>query len=280
MTAVDLIAYFAHLSLDENMTEEEKSARRLTLDKETVRLKKKFDSLVLDLQRSIEKSQTIKDVMCILQFYYPKLEAELSDCKTIREVFNQASKYWSFFDYDIVKQLSEKLGTAADKQKLNHFRVDFKEYSKRRICECPVDAFGKEVRPGQNYVLKVDKSMERCTVDEIKTLRKKMNRVLGKKLVRLIHVNEDNGSVELTFRPFADDVFDISIKQQQDLRGIGVCNIRKGDQCIDLDVDPEEVGTSGELYHDCARGKVIVMVPICIYSVSEWADSQIMITHS
>ncbi len=218
------------------MTEEQMAAQRLTLDREAMRLKRFFDSLVLDLQRLIVKSQIIKieDVMSVLKSHDPRLEAELSDCKTIREVFKQAPKYWSFFDYDIVKLLSEKLGTVAEKKKFKQFHMDFKEYSKRRICECPVDAFGKEVRPGKNYVLKVDKSMERCTVDEIKILRKKMNRVLGKKLARLLHVNEDIGCVKLIFRPFVDDVFDISTEHQQNLRDLGILRVQYGDHCVDL----------------------------------------------
>ena len=53
-----------------------------------------------------------------------------------------------------------------------------------------------------------------------------MNKILGRKFLRLLSIEE--GCVRLVFRCLSDDVMNLSIDQQMELRKLGILNISYG----------------------------------------------------
>ena len=225
----NLAEYFPYLSKDDKMPEEKLAYYRLKLDDETNRIKRSFASLVSTLQDYISEAYNIDTVVNHLLFYEPKLRELLCDCKSVIDVFSKLSMVFSFFDHNLIKILTSKFGSQNCKGRLKKYRKKFQEYTKRRICECPSDAFSGAKKPDDlsaHYVLKLEKKMENYKLEELERLRHEMNIILRKKFLRLLFVDE--GCIQLTFRVVDHDPLDLAEEAQQDLRNLGIISICHG----------------------------------------------------
>ena len=159
LSSVELKAYFECLPAN-GRSESELSQLRLKLEDEAKSIKKSFANLVCSLQRHIHKTYKVVEYLKISKFFPSDFEESLSYCKDIYEMFGKLSSNFSFFNLDIIKVLTARFGSETNKKKLKKYRKKFRDYSKRRLCECPSDAFGdKEMSEENRYVLKIDKSM-------------------------------------------------------------------------------------------------------------------------
>ena len=137
MPPVDLVATFPYLC-DDKMSEREKNRNLMKLFKNTSALQSRFASLVFDLKISVQKSWQVEDVKYLLSSRQKRFEELLSSCTTVSDVFIKASPYWSFFNLDIIKLLTRKLGTESDKKKLERYTERYRIYAEKRlVCECP-----------------------------------------------------------------------------------------------------------------------------------------------
>ena len=226
----DLSPYFPHLSAEESkITEEEFSYLLFNLNRHTSKVKEAFAGIIFDLQKEIEKNSTLQTVITCLIAYDKSYESLLGSA-SLSEVFNRILKHSSFFDYKIFKLLIRKVGSTKTRIRLKKYEAMFKEYSKRRVVECPSDAFGDVEKSEKVYVLKTDKILESLTTAELTDLCHEMNAILNLNLLRLLKVEE--GCVQLTFRGLEDDKFNTTKDQQQALRNLGVLTITYGDQII------------------------------------------------
>lgn len=223
--------YFPYLSAD-NMSDEEISFFHLQLNEETKRIKKSFASLVFNLQKRIEETSKMDDIVNVLTFYDNAYEKLLHGCTGIAEVFRKISSVFSFFDYDLIKLLYRKFGSLSNKKDLKKYKQKFQDFSKRRICECPSDAFGDVPKSEKVYVIKTDKSIEDLTVVKLRQLQYEMNKVMGQRLLRLLHV--EKGCVSLIFRSFEDCKVNLSKSQLQALRKLGILSIGYGDLFVNI----------------------------------------------
>lgn len=243
---MELGPYFPYLSA-ESMSKEDLSFYCLQLNEETKKIKKHFASLVFNLQKRVEETSKVGDVINILTFYDNVYEKLLQGCTTITEVFRKISSVFSFFDYDLIKLLSRKFGSLGIKKDLKKYKKRFQDYSKRRVCECPSDAFGDVLKSEKVYVLKTDKSLEDFTVAQLQQLQYEMNKVLGQRLLRLLHV--EKGCVSLTFRTMEQHQMNLSKSQQQALRKLGVLNVTYGKQHVDISMalTPENISNAKDI---------------------------------
>ncbi len=228
---MDLVAAFPYLKNSE-MSEEELDHYRTKLYQETKAIKLKFDRLVFKLQQTVEKSLKVKDIARLLKSHEEHFEERLRDCATVSDVFENAAPIWSFYDYKIIKGLINQLGTDGNKKYLEKYEKRFLDYSKRRMCECPKDAFGVQKKSEKCFALKTDENMNSFTLKQLKDLQFKMNRILGRKFLRLLRIEE--GCVRLIFRSSSEDVMDLSPDQQRKLRRLGVLQISYGDRSMDM----------------------------------------------
>ena len=257
---VDLRPYFPYLP--ENKRKQSHYMQKLK-DK-TEKLKERFTSLVFELQKDIEKSTTlVKDVITLLNLN-PKLEELLKDCRNLTEVFRTISKYVSFFDYRLIRTLARKFGSATTIKRLKVYMQKFQEYSKSCVCECPSDAFGDVEDSEKVYAIKIDRSIQTLTVDELEKLEYEMNKILGHELLRLLKVEE--GCVKLLFRTFQYEDWTITEEQQQALRRHGVLSIKYGNKAVNIDnaAIPVE-GVQNEFSGKNANVMVIRLTEIIIF---------------
>lgn len=199
---------------------------------QTNKIKMNFASLVFDLQKNMEEDSNFDDVVNLLIFYDKSYETLLCGCTKLNQVFRKISKFSSFFDFELMKFLIDKLGSSTLKQKSADYIESFQVFSKRRVCECPRNDFSDDVEESDKvYVLKTDKIIEELTVEELKKLQYEMNKILGNKLKQVVRV--EDGCVTLMIRTFGDVSFDITKEQLQALRKFGVRCISFGDQYFD-----------------------------------------------
>ena len=237
-SAVPLTPSFPFL-LTDNMSETEIENWKQKLSNETEKIKSKFTHIMYCLQKSIEKSGKFNDLITFLSLHEKTFEEVLISCVTTSEAFIRIRRYCSFYDYSIMKLLTDKFGTDEDKKRFKKYLHMFQEYSKRRVCECPTSTFGAAEKEEKVLVLKTEnKKIDEVTVEEMKALQFQMNQILGRKDLRLLYVDE--GCIELTFR-VTDDVLDIARERQQELRSLGFTSISYGGHSLDLDV--EKTGT-------------------------------------
>ena len=230
LSAVDLTPCFPFLSADGKMSEAELSYYRQKLYSETEDIKRKFAGLVFDLQKSTEESYEFEDVLSVLLLYDPKFEGVLRGCETIAEAFIRASKFWSFYDYSIIKLLTSKLGNNTNKKELKKYKKSFQEYSRRQICQCPNNAFGDVEESEKELVLRNELNIKEVTIEELDKLQFKMNKMLKVTTMRLLHIDEGCACIKLTFRVLnVDGLQEITEEEKQALRDMGVIEITYGD---------------------------------------------------
>ena len=244
VSIANLEEYFPYLS-SKNMSEEEISYHRSKLDQQTERVKKSFASLVYCLQDHISTTYKVKDVASYLAFYDPQFKKiNLCDCKEIVELFFRLSDYFSFFNHEMIRILTHQFGSETCKKKFKKYRKKFQEYSKRCVCECPVDAFGDVGNKSSCYVIKCKEDMEKFTVKELEKLTYNLNEVLKQNFLRLVHV--DRGCIELTLKALTVSTLDLSEETQQELRNVGVLSIHYSAKYYDLqELHPHKISIPG-----------------------------------
>ena len=205
--------------------EEEVSFHLNRLADQTKEIKREFSSLLVHLKQDIESTAKLEDVVLLLTSNIKDkgFEEVMYNCKKLSEVFKHLSNFVSFFDFDLVKLLTHHFGSPAMKKKLKSYKIEFQNYLKRRVCECPKDAFGEAKESDKVYKIKTDKILETFTLEELDKLQHEIRKILGHKLLCLLKV--EDGCTELSFRVFNCDDFDISEDQKQALSNLGVHSI-------------------------------------------------------
>ena len=232
--AVGLTSYFQYLPVRER----ENPYHLQKLRDETDEMKRKFSNLVFDLLQDLKKSTTLNDVVTLLVLNcHHKFQKLLKDCTNLDEVFKAISKFISFFDYGPIKLLSSKFASNTLKKKLKKYKKKFQDYAKRRLCECPSDAFEKSESNEKVFVIKTESDITTITLEEVQKLEYEMNKILGHTFLHLLNVKE--GCLELVFRILEDIEFTISEDQKQALKRLGVISISYGEESIPT--SPEQI---------------------------------------
>ena len=233
-TAGDHTQYFPYLQESSALSKERLSMLKENLYRETNRLKFKFASLMLKVQKDLESKRLPEKEFNILVFYDKNYAGVFHECTDFSSIFRKLRDFVSFFDYDLLEQLINEFGSDAIKTELDKYKGDFQVFSKRRVIECPSNAFADHDSGSPEKVLVVvaDKNIEDLTLDELKKITCRINEIMGNKLVKVLRVK--GGSICITFQIFEDRNFVISEKQRQALQKEGVISITYGDHSCDI----------------------------------------------
>ena len=251
---VDLHPSFPYFVPDKRHENEEELSFHLNqLMDQTNDIKGVFSGLLVHLKQDIESTAKLDDVVLFLtnNIKDKGFEEVMYNCKNLSEVFRHLSNFVSFFDFYLVKLLTHHFGSPAMKKKLEKYKIRFQKYSKRRVCECPKDAFGEVEKADKIFKIKTDKILETFTLDDLDKLQHEIRKILGHKLIRLLKV--EDGCIELTFRVFNCDDFDISEDQKQALNDLGVLSVTCQNKVVIIQTDK-------------ASCKYIFHVLICYYA--------------
>ncbi len=186
-------------------------------------MKRRFQVLVTKLKKFISERCDLEEVVDVLLDY--DRNKFLSDCKTLNELFEKIREYYSFYDYAVIKVLTNSLGSGKNKKELKNYKQKFREFWVSRICEIPNDAFTNAAE-SEKFKVKIDRSMEEIAGADIETLKHEMRRILGHKLQFL---NAEEGCVQLIFRSY-EPVLCLNKEQQLELRKAGVLSLSYGEE--------------------------------------------------
>ncbi len=83
----------------------------------------------------------------------------LKKVSNLEKYFEKLRSYWSFFDYELLAYIIHSLCPSLKKE-LDDYTEEFKAYCHCRICEVPVDSYGRKLsreETAKNLHVKVDK---------------------------------------------------------------------------------------------------------------------------
>ena len=213
------------------------------LSKDTDDIKNKFIALEIRLRRALKSETTAEEIIRIISKKDDKFREIFKDYDTIDKLLDEAEQHWSFFDYNLTQLFIDCIFEEEHQLmvRLKSYITLFKEYARRRICECPSNVFEDEKKNGKVVVFKIEEcNFETMTVDELKKLCFQLNSAIGSYNLRLLKT--DPGCVQLTFRalPSADEMIQkLTREEEQALRNMGVLSITYGEQTLNL-VSPSE----------------------------------------
>ena len=164
------------------MTEDEISMKKVEFERDTKEIKLEFSRLLLRLQKSLEGSCKVNDVVNLLI----NLDDEdmLKRCKSIAEVFKRANRFWSFYETRAVKLLIDELGTDQDRLNYENYKKKFQAFCLKRVFLFPDGKSSHEV--GKKLAMETDRHIERLPEEQKKQLQYEMARVFkGKHPVKM-----------------------------------------------------------------------------------------------
>ena len=157
--------------------------KRIEFERETKQIKGEFSRLLLRLQKSLEESCKVDDVVNLLI----NLDDEdvLKRCKSIADVFKKAAKFCSFYETKVVKLLIEELGTDQDRDNYKNYKEKFQKFCLKRVFLFPDGKSSHEV--GNKLVMEMDRHIEKLPKEEKKQFQYEVSRNFeGKNPVRML----------------------------------------------------------------------------------------------
>ena len=168
---------------------------------------------------------------------------ELKAAKTISDIFPVLNDYFSFFNYQIIEHIINKLGTEDDKANLQKYKKDFNQYAKRRIFEC-LPEFGHVIDADHaDIFVKVDSQYKYWTVEQIQRFRHKLREMLCVSSQGILHLCRiDEGCWQLMFQVptfVQQEIFPLSREQEESLAAMGIIKFTCGEyqfkvKCLEL----------------------------------------------
>ena len=239
------------------------------LSDQTDKMKWAFSSLKKGLQHDLERSGIeVEEIVDILVGYDKHFKTVLSNCTRMSPLFREIGEYMSFFDYNILEYLIDEYGSDTIKKRLKKYEDEFEDFSKRRVIECPSNAFGESEKSEKVVKLISDKELDKLTVADLRKFKQRVYRILGYKLIKVVKV--EGGSVKITFRMFEIDKISITKEQRISLQREGVISITYGDQHIDLLTSCEGHTSyyqkTTSVYQEAGMNRVVYK---CIYDAME-----------
>ena len=194
---------------------------------DTVRIRSSFKDLVSQLRTALKKSGlTTAAVIQIFARKHPGFHEIFKDCDTIDKVFSEGEKYWSFFDYALIRLLiictCESLN-----DKLFDYIIDFQKFARCQICECPSNIFGEMEKNEKVLIFKMERRNSNMSIRELLLLCSDLNSEIRPFHLRLLKSDFIYNCVQLTFRTFpcTDRDKELIKKQHPALRKLGVLNV-------------------------------------------------------
>jgi len=158
---------------------------------------------------------------------------ELRNAGSIEDVLWVIRDYFSFFNYHLIEHIVDGLGTDQDRAELENYKKDFRQYSKRRIYECPPVYGPMSNADHADLVLKLDSAFEKFTVEELENFEYRLTKIFelsSQSVLRLCQV--EKGCFQLIFQVpsfVQQEIFPLSSDQESALVAENVITLTCGD---------------------------------------------------
>lgn len=156
-------------------------------------------------------------------------EKDLRSSKNIDESFIILRHHMSFFNYELLEHIvdSGSICSEQDRQQLDKYRTEFKEFCRRKVFEVPPDSFGSSTvskTKQRKFVVLITKHEAEPNLVYIDAARKKIASLLGL-MASTLHLHRiDKGSLILVFSVptfVAERLFPLYTRQINDLKAEG-----------------------------------------------------------
>ena len=157
---------------------------------------------------------------------------ELRKLDNTDSVMSVISGYCSFFNYRIVEEIINNLGTEQDKANLEKYKEEFSIYAQRHVFECPSEVGEFSEVGNANMFVTLDASYEAYTVSHLYAFTGNLERVLNIPAVSLRLCRIGQGSLKLIFQLpqyLQQATFPLSSEQEESLADLGVTELSCGD---------------------------------------------------
>ncbi len=206
-----------------------------------------FNKLVSQLCQSLEVRRIDKDALgsCLLGFntlkkvfgktndcVFRSQRKKLEKCSTVAGIWRIIADYFSFFDYEMVDQITDILGTAEDKEKMKLYKANFVEYAKRRVRPVTENISSDSREDTVTMIVKLDSTYDDCELNRLKLFKRNLCSILNLKESVLKLGKISKGCIELTFLLpsfITSDIFPLSTDQEHALYSQGVLQLQCGD---------------------------------------------------
>jgi hypothetical protein len=206
-------------------SEQQRLIGRLEGESQTIRLE--FATLVHSTETELKQRNITPQILVQkLSYYDIALSSEVGNARSIEHVFSVTNYYWSFFNYDLLEYIITTLELS--KGLLLQYIINFKEYCKRRLYECPSNVGGSYNESGRRIVLKIDDQMsvQRSTLHDLRRLQDQASKITGVNVMQLLKIEE--GCLHLVYRiphRSIEKINFLSPNQEQELKAIGILSI-------------------------------------------------------
>ena len=221
----------------------EKYAR---LHYESLEMGFKFQNLFSSTSSSLKQQnvtvEMLRDHVCCLGHMYATFEdsgqpqfrhtiPKLVDAKTVEDAMYAVHNYCSFFNYGLLENIVNGLGSEQDKLNMTKYKEDFTEYSSSHVLRCPSDHLSLSVGEMSNegdpiMVVTLDSSFDGYNLSSLYIFAENVRKILGIPTLKLCHIS--SGSLKLEFQlPYEiqHDVFPLSEKEKMGLYSLHVIQI-------------------------------------------------------
>ena len=218
----------------QKLSEDDQEDLIAKLDSDAKTIKRDFADLCNDLSKSLKKRRkSARELVNVISSIDKTLHEELDTKMDIDSIFVRLHKRVSFFNYDTVEYIIERLGRKSDKEKLKWY-ID--RFCKRRVFEVKPGAYesSRETPERKKFIVLAFKELEAdFTLESAKSVRRSIARLLKIRYSDLQLHRIDKGSIILVFslpNSIAQDVFPLSQKAVCEMKDAGfVICISKSD---------------------------------------------------
>ena len=223
--------------------EKEKLQQRLHLESNRImcRFQELFSATIISLkERRVTASEISNHLGCLgsLKPTYKDsdrgyLRCELQKAKTVDDIMGLVFQYSSFFNYHMLENVINNLGSEQDKRNLAIYLEHFSEYAKRKVFESPREVGTMNEEGYANMFVTLDESYENCTFISLKNFEMELKKILDIPTdVEIPLCRIEPGSIKLTLQiPHSERqrVFPLSDEQKTSLVKLGVLQLSCGD---------------------------------------------------
>ena len=157
---------------------------------------------------------------------------ELRKTESIDSAMSVISNYCSFFNYHIVEEIINNLGTEQDKTNLKNYKDEFSTYAQRHVIECPSELGEMSEIGHANMFVTLDAMYDSYTISHLYAFVSNLQTVLKIPEVSLRLCRIGPGSLKLLFQlphSVRKDIFPLSPTQEASLADLGVVELSCGD---------------------------------------------------
>ena len=210
------------------------------LANDTRKIEHAFAGLVVDTSKSFAQKVKVDEVVLWLrqlEVIKPLTNTSMSLSETMEvndmdQLFTNISKYWSWYNYDLLENLIKRVGDKEDETKLKKYLDKFTSFLKQRLPKSQDSfSFGTRCRRGQKQLLiKVDEYWE-IPLAQIRELHHKIAEILQVSPHVLYFSSVSKGCICLEFLVPEAMAIPLRESQEEALVAIGVFRLECG-ECV------------------------------------------------